>query len=124
MTADVVQVRSVSRRLWPQQVRLVGSKPPRAWNGRLAFRFAVAGIPIGALTGIVVGLGVLRQGLTEALWSYGYGAGAGMLVGLVLGALLGAVFSVVSGMRWSRPIQDPKPLWVKHRADGPVHRRH
>jgi hypothetical protein len=122
MTADVLQVRPVSRRLWPQRLRLVGVAPPRRWNGRLVLRCAVAGIPVGALTGILVGLVVLRQSTTDALWSYGYGAAAGLLVGLVLGAVLAALGALLSGMRSSRPVSRPRRLWVRHLADGPVTR--
>jgi hypothetical protein len=124
MTADVVQVRPVPRRLWPRRLRLVGAAPPRIWNGRLALRCALAAMPLGALTGLLVGLVVLRQSPTDALWSYGYGAAAGMLVGLVLGALVGALGSLASGMRWSRPVSHPRRLWVRHRTNGPVTRRH
>lgn len=123
MTADVLQVRPVARQYWPQRVRLVGAPPPRPWNGRLAVRFAVAGVPLGALVGILYGLVVLRQGPIEALWSYAYGAGIGLLIGLVIGALLGAVGKVFDGMRWSRPVTQPRRLWVQHRA-APVRHRH
>lgn len=122
MTADVLQVRPVPRKHWPERVRLVGAPPPRPWNGRFALRFGIAGIPLGALAGILYGLVVLRQAPSEALWSYGYGAAAGLLVGLIIGAALGAVGKVIDGMRWSRPVAHPRRLWVQHRVQ-PVGRR-
>jgi ABC-type enterobactin transport system permease subunit len=96
-------------------VRLVGAARPPVWNGRLAGRCAIVGVPVGALTGILLGLLLLRQGPTDALWSYGIGAVAGGLIGLVLGSLLGAVTALVNAFRWSRPVARPRRLWVRHR---------
>ena len=120
MTGHVVQVRPVPRRLWPRRVLLIGARRPSIWNGRLARRGALAGLPVGALAAILVSLGWFRLSLTDALWSYAAGAAAGALVGLVLGALLGACAALARGLRRARPVDSPRRLWVRHQADGPV----
>jgi hypothetical protein len=120
MATDVLSVRPVSRQVWPHRVRLVGSAGPRLWNGRLVLRCGIAGIPIGAMAGLVLGFVGLRQTPMDALWSYAYGAGIGLVVGMLLGGLLGVLGAVVSRMRWSRPAPDQRRLWVRHRTEGAV----